>query len=242
MQARPPPAPPPLAPDLSHCAIGVPSQALCVSHVQALGVFGAVVGILFVVCCGLVFLCRRCCCRSSSKKGHAHDDLSSTRSDIVVSTPAAVHECRRQPTPGALTRQATMPRCRSVERAIDEGRQRTDDALPDGWQEHTDGDGNTYFFHLSDRRMSWSRPRDGGPAAAAAQHSQQHAPSHWSQPSVAIISDAHRHTRRGERPATQVPPLPAGWDSHYDAESGCEYFSHAATGRSEWVPPTSQDE
>ena len=226
------PLPPSAPPDYSHCAIGVPSAALCIERWQLVAC--ATLAVLLLVICGLLIFAYHRCSRSR-KKGHQHDEGSSMRSDVAAGTPCAVVHARH-PTPGALARSSTMPRCRSVERAIDEGRQRTgtDDALPDGWQEHSDADGNTYFFHLSDRRMSWTRPVCA-PVVAA---SQQPALSHCAGRAVAIRGDAHRHLCCTTGISTVVAP-PAGWEAQHDEESGCDYFTHAESCRTAWVPEAS---
>lgn len=217
------------------------SLSLCVQNEHLIQVALGVGG--FLLCCALTILY---CCYRCSKGGKLERSLSDERRTMSFTTGAStitpqksINALTRQPTPaGALTRQATLPRCRSVERAVDEGRQRTDDALPDGWQEHTDLDGSTYFFNLSTRDMSWTRPV-GSPAAAQPNPASPGEPCYRAGATVAIDHRQPLHHEAGAGPARSTT-LPAGWQAQHDVQSGCSYFLHGESHRSAWVPPPAE--
>ena len=157
---------------------------------------------------------------------------------------------QRQATPAALTRQATLPRCRNVERALAEARATAsaDEPLPDGWQELTDQDGNAYFFNLSTRDMSWTRPTASS-SPKAAPHDDAMLPRR-ANPTVAIDyrtvtavvggNNSSRGAALNGRPpdggATESL-LPPGWAERRDEVTSCAFFVHEASGRTAWVPP-----
>ena len=156
---------------------------------------------------------------------------------------------QRQATPAALTRQATLPRCRNVERALAEARATAsaDEPLPDGWQELTDQDGNAYFFNLSTRDMSWTRPTASS-SPKAAPHDDAMLPRR-ANPTVAIDyrtvtavvgGNSSRGAALNGRPpdggATESL-LPPGWAERRDEVTSCAFFVHEASGRTAWVPP-----
>lgn len=239
-----PPFAPPLGPSFDHCAIAQQSVSLCILswHVYA----GAVLSFVVLLVCGLfIYFQRKCRAVSIGRKPSAED--SSVRSDVApTSTPG--RELTRQPTPAQLTRTATMPRCRSVERALDEGRQRTDDVLPDGWQEHADTDGNKYYFNLSTRTMSWTRPTGGAAAASVGAHGvappPQDSPILSAAPcggrAVPIEAAAPMHLYDADASGVP-PPLPEGWRAVAASGDGepC-YFEHAASHRTAWAPPPAE--
>ena len=155
---------------------------------------------------------------------------------------------QRQATPAALTRQATLPRCRNVERALAEARATAsaDEPLRDGWNEHTDQDGNAYFFNLSTRDMSWTRPTASS-SPKAAPHDDAMLPRR-ANPTVAIdyrtvtavVGGVSRGAAlNGQRPdggATESL-LPHGWTERRDELSSCAYYVHESSGRTAWVAP-----
>lgn len=119
-------------------------------------------------------------------------------------------------------------------------------ALPDGWQEHEDGDNHTYFFNQLTREMSWTRPvqasfgADGGSLRSLASSAKSGGGKPTSTSAICIDHQAglaaeHHGGAGGNGGAGAV--LPTGWSEQHDEESGISYYWNAATGESSWVAP-----
>ena len=119
-----------------------------------------------------------------------------------------------------------------VERVVEETRQLTranaDQPLPEGWLEHTDMDGNPYFFKLASRQLSWVRPAQPSPGADEAAEA--------GVPIGHVMVPGLQPGGAGLLPGG-AGLLPMGWAQCMDEESGCPYWVHAASRRSVWVPP-----
>ena len=152
---------------------------------------------------------------------------------------------QRQATPAALTAAGDLRvACRlRVERALAEARATAsaDEPLPDGWQELTDQDGNAYFFNLSTRDMSWTRPTASS-SPKAAPHDDAMLPRR-ANPTVAIDyrtvtavvgGNSSRGAALNGRPpdggATESL-LPPGWAERRDEVRARAFFVHEASGR-----------
>mmetsp|Transcript_108523 Transcript_108523/g.305895 ORF Transcript_108523/g.305895 Transcript_108523/m.305895 type:complete len:260 (+) Transcript_108523:109-888(+) len=80
-------------------------------------------------------------------------------------------------------------------------------ALPEGWTEHQDAEGRTFYYNATSGESSWEVP-------AATYAPEAPAPS----------------------PYAAEPELPSGWAAYEDPE-GRKYYANASTGETSWDRP-----
>ena len=115
--------------------------------------------------------------------------------------------------------------------------------MPDGWQEHTDADGNRYFFNLTSRAVSWTRPIADAAVGGALAATPSAAPSLPGDHTVAIDDAAPMHLFDGDHMSGSgaPPPLPHGWRAvSCPARGEPTYFAHSSSRRATWAPPPTQ--
>jgi hypothetical protein len=108
-------------------------------------------------------------------------------------------------------------------------------ALSYGWSEHYHHDSRRPYFHnATTGETAWERPTAPGTPIANAVVFQPQPPSPMPSPAPAPTMPSQR-LRQASTPA---PPLPHGWQEHFQEGTGRPYFHNAVTQEAVWERPS----
>lgn len=238
--SSPPPFPPPSWPVLVEC---VDIKGLPCLSVLAYSAAGG--GLLFL---GLLLLWR---CRASRRahdgspresEGRDRMQECSRGSRYTTSSSHSISkvqadDCRRHDEHRRASHR-NKGRCGRSRSAKACGEEREEEVLspssanlPDGWQEHEDDSGATYYYNELSKRTSWTRP-----VPSPQQKATTSALRMLDYDDVVAVT-IDRLGSSGTLPHGSQP-LPSGWQEHV-AHDGMRYYFHEQSKRTTWVRPES---
>ncbi len=235
--AVPPPSTPPPAPCID-VGMGLP----CLEQWPFAVIVAGFVTLVLAACCVIGWCCykrRVCLFRSHSNEKAAADEGSRQRSGIKWG-----RNVQREPSRDEHGREAEQPA--------------NSGALPEGWREHSDEDGNLYYFHELSKLTSWTRPTAPSDATASPKlrtpaARSRAAPTSGGGGSVGVrytaaspeeeadqitirvdhLVGTWQHATPGPERAAALPP---GWEEHHD-EEGVPYYYQPRSRRTTWSRP-----
>lgn len=104
--------------------------------------------------------------------------------------------------------------------------------LPDGWEKHTDDDGEVYFHNPVTSQTSWSRPEDSTPRKATKGKKKKKSKSKETH----VVTIDHVSSISEDLAGPVSVQLPTGWEELQDAE-GQTYYYNDAQRRTSWTKP-----
>ena len=139
---------------------------------------------------------------------------------------------RDRPTPRAVAVAWVLfgtlaPRAHCCKRRARGGGKSDSKALPDGWEEHEDDEGQVFYHNELKRETTWTRPRAPKPAPK---------PKRGEVTCTRPASSAAKPSLPSPPPPPDAPQLMYGWEEHTD-DDGQRYYYHPGERRTTWTLP-----